>query len=110
MDFSERMAAKLKEARSQAHVSAADAGSAVNRSDKTIYAWENNKSEPSAEQLIALCKLYGVDIAYFYSDNNTSKNALSQTETELLQLFRGMSDEAQSVLMHVARIFTEQNQ
>jgi DNA-binding XRE family transcriptional regulator len=105
MDFSERMANKLKEARKQAHVNATDAGRAVNRSDKTIYAWENCKSEPSAEQLITLCHLYGVDIAYFYDNADSDTSPSSQDELELLRLYRFMQPDAKRVLLDVARIF-----
>lgn len=106
MDFSERMAAKLKEARNLAQVSAVDAGNAVGRSDKTIYAWENNKSEPSAEQLITLCKLYGVDIAYFYaadSESTPNQVALTSDEHELIGLYRRMDGKSRSLLLDVAR-------
>ena len=110
MNFSERMASKLKEARNMAHVSAVDAGNAVGRSDKTIYAWENNKSEPSAEQLIELCKLYGVDISYFYaseSENSTPSFTVSDEEFELISLFRDMTEKNQLILLDVARAFSE---
>ena len=108
MNFSERMAAKLKEARRIAHVTAGDAGSAVSRSDKTIYAWENGQSEPSAEQLITLCKLYGVDITFFYADDNLadSESELSRVdELELIGLYRDMSEKNQSLLIEIARAF-----
>ena len=108
MNFSERMASKLKEARNLAHVSAVDAGNAVGRSDKTIYAWENNKSEPSAEQLISLCKLYGVDISYFYASDLSSESpnsVMTSDESELLRLYRGMSEKNRTTLLDVARAF-----
>ena len=106
MEFSERMAAKLKEARSRARVSAAEAAQAVNRSDKTIYAWENNKSEPSAEQLIELCKLYDVDIAYFYLDDDqvyTEDGSLTSDESELLRAYRRMGKTGRRALLTIAK-------
>lgn len=106
MTFSEIMAAKLKAARNNAQVSAVDAGKAVGRSDKTIYAWENNKSEPSAEQLIELCRLYDVDITFFYQDNsNNDSNAvfLSRDESELIDVYRRMSEKKRMALLSVAK-------
>lgn len=105
MDFSERMAIKLKEARNNARVSAIDAGKAVGRSDKTIYAWENNRSEPSAEQLIELCRLYDVDITYFYADPTeaSSASSLSFDEFELIDAYRSISDEKRLALLNIAR-------
>ena len=103
MDFSERMAAKLKEARNKAHVSAIDAGDAVGRSDKTIYAWENNKSEPSAEQLISLCNLYGVDISFFYSQEPEEKAGQDLDEGELVRIYRDLDDSAKKALLAIAR-------
>lgn len=86
------LAEKLKEARKAAKMSAADAGAAVGRSDKTIYAWENGLSEPSAEQLMALCRAYGVDITYFYPPDYAA-GQYTNIERTIVERFRSLSDD-----------------
>lgn len=99
------IAIRLKEARKNAGVSVIDAGKAVNRSDSTIYAWESGYAEPSAEQLIALCYLYGVDISYFYPPELANK--LSPNERTIIERYRKMSDDNKAVFFGLSEILTK---
>ena len=102
MKQNEYMAMKLKEARKNAKVSAVKAGNAVGRSDKTIYAWENAASEPSGEQLLVLCKLYNVDISFFYSDTVKASEPLTKAELRLVQLYRESSEFGKKRIVDIA--------
>ena len=99
------LAIKLREARKQAGLSVYQAAKAVNRSDRTIYAWENGTSEPSAEQLIALCLAYGVDIPYFYPPELNRK--LSSVEQTLIERYRNMSEDNQAIFYGLSEILSK---
>lgn len=99
------IAIKLKEARKQAGLSAIDAGKAVDRSESTIYAWEAGYAEPSAEQLIALCRAYGVDIPYFYPPELNRK--LSSVEQTLIERYRNMSEDNQAIFYGLSEILSK---
>jgi transcriptional regulator with XRE-family HTH domain len=92
------LALRLKEARKRARLSAQEAGGIVERSDKTIYAWENGQAEPSAEQLVALCHAYGVDISYFYPPDVASDDKLTVDERLIVEQYRNLGDDAKATL------------
>ena len=64
----EFMARKLRELRNAKNLSAKEVGAAVDRSKKTVYAWESGRGQPDADTLIKLCDLFGVEISEFYDD------------------------------------------
>ena len=99
------LAIRLKEARKNAGLSAAEAGSRLNRSASAIYAWENGNAEPSPELLIALCYLYGVDITFFYPPELASK--LSATERTIIERYRKMTDDNKAVFFGLSEILTK---
>lgn len=99
------LAIKLKQARRNAGISASDAGKLVNRGDSTIYAWENGVAEPSAEQLIALCRAYGVDIPYFYPPELNRK--LSSAEQTLIERYRNMTEDNQAIFYGLSEILSK---
>ena len=90
------LAERLKDARLKSGVSAKDAGESVGRSDRTIYAWENASSEPSAEQLIVLCRVYGVDITYFFPPELSCGN-VSGIERTIIERYRDLSADDKAV-------------
>lgn len=94
------LAIRLKEARKSAKMSAAEAGALLNRSDSTIYAYESGMAEPSAEQLLILCRVYGVEISFFYPPEY-SKNGrgLTKDEQRLLDAFRKMEPERRQLVL-----------
>lgn len=111
MTFAEQMAAKLKEARKNAQISATEAGRAVDRSDKTIYAWENNISEPSAEQLIALCRVYNVDISFFFPSDilqDDGRLSLTPDESKLVDAYRATTDFGRHVILKTAVMYRDE--
>ena len=100
------LAIKLKEARKKAGVSAAEAGKQIGRSDSTIYAYESDNAEPSAEQLVTLCRLYGVDISFFYPPE-ASDGRYSSTERIIIERYRKLSDDDKAVLYGVLEILSK---
>ena len=57
----EYIAQKLKELRQKKGLTADEVGKQIGKSGKTVNAWENNRGQPDAEILIALCDIYEVD-------------------------------------------------
>lgn len=103
MGSNDFLAEKLKSARKNAHVSANDAGEAVGRSDKTIYAWENGLAEPSAEQLVILCRIYEVDIAYFYPPD-LAGGEYTDAEKKIIEHYRALGEDDKAILYGLLEI------
>ena len=57
----EYIAQTLKRLRLQSGLTADEVGQLINKSGKTVNAWENNRGQPDAEILIRLCDIYNVD-------------------------------------------------
>lgn len=94
------LAIRLKEARKNANMSAADAGALLDRSDSTIYAYESAMAEPSAEQLLKLCRAYGVEISYFYPPEYSKPGrGLTTEEQRLLDAFRKMEPDRRQLVL-----------
>ena len=94
------LAMKLKEARKNAKMSAAEAGTLINRSDSTIYAYESDNAEPNAEQLLTLCRAYGVEISYFYPpEYSTPWRWLSNDERKLLEGYRKLDEDGKRMIL-----------
>ena len=55
---------KIKELRVENKLSQAELGEKLSVSQDTISLWENGKSLPSVEDLVALCKLFSVSADY----------------------------------------------
>lgn len=101
------LAMKLREARKKSGLSAADVGMAVGRSDRTIYAWENGSAEPNAEQMLALCRMYDVDITYFYPpDAMMQGKGLSNVERRIVEKYRSLSDDDKAVFYGLLEILS----
>ena len=70
-------------------------------------AWEAGTTEPSAEILIDLCKLYGVSISFFFPPTvqQTIEYAVIDLsdEMELVDIYRSISKDGQRALMTTAR-------
>lgn len=79
----EFIAQKLKELRQRSGLTADEVGKRIGKSGKTVNAWENNRGQPDAEILIALCDIYEVDdILKEFRDDNPSPVTLNLNEHE----------------------------
>ena len=101
----DRIATAIRRLRKSAGMTVDDVGAAVGRTGKAVSAWEAGYSQPSAEMLIDLCRLFGVDISYFYPPDVTSldPDALSRDERELLDLYRSMDENGREMALYAIR-------
>jgi len=83
MNIRSIMARQLKAFRAKAGMSAKEVGEAVGKSEKTIYAWEVGRGQPDADELIALCRLYGARISDFYSESTLSEDGTAFVDVPL---------------------------
>lgn len=90
----EFIARKLKELRNKSGLTADEVGAKIGKSGKTVNAWENNRGQPDAEILIALCDIYQVDdILYEFRefkdiDKVSSEFTLSNHEKQVVLAYR----------------------
>lgn len=79
----EFIAQKLKELRQKSGLTADEVGKKIGKSGKTVNAWENNRGQPDAEILIALCDIYEVDdILKEFREVKPKAQAINLTEHE----------------------------
>ncbi len=85
---------RLKEVRRDKHDTQASLAQKLNVSLSTVKSWERDKSAPSHELLVQICKMYNVtsDFLLGISDedplwNREKHNQLSQQNKELLKAF-----------------------
>lgn len=102
----QRIAQSIKRFRNQRGLSVDEVGKAVGKSGKTVSAWEVGRGQPDADTLIALCRLFGVDITDFYGESGDVA-PLSEEEQRLIDLMRSMTDDAQRALLLTARSLAE---
>ena len=87
----EFIAKKLKELRQKSGLTADEVGKRIGKSGKTVNAWENNRGQPDAEILIALCDIYEVDdILMEFREIKTIKSDfhVSEHEKEIIIAYR----------------------
>lgn len=63
------IAAKLKELRKRSGLNVNQVGEYLNKSGKTISAWEVGRGEPDGDELMALCRLFNAHITDFYGES-----------------------------------------
>lgn len=97
-DIRARIAQNIKRFRTDRGFNVDEVGAAVGKSGKTVSAWEVGRGQPDADTLIALCRLFSVDIADFYGESGE----YSDDERHLVDLFRQMSADGQSALLATA--------
>ena len=85
---------RLKEIRKDRGDTQTDLAKKLKVSLPTIKSWESEKSSPSHEMLVAICKLYHVSSDYLLGLSNVdplfleqSKEQLSKESKELIQFF-----------------------
>lgn len=77
MSIREVMARRLRLYRERAGMSGLEVGAAIGKSSKTVYAWESGRTQPDADTLIRLCRLYGVSISDFYTEKDSDGDSFS---------------------------------
>lgn len=100
------MARTIARLRKENGMTVSEVGEAVGRSGKTVSAWEADISEPSAECLIKLCRLFDAPISAFYPHDVVDVDTLgtvSPQEYELLSSFRACSDSGKDAALAAVR-------
>ena len=57
---------RLKEIRLERHLKQSDIAAMLNVSGNTVYAWENDKQEPSMATILKLCEILEVSLDYVF--------------------------------------------
>ena len=63
-----RIGQKIRQARTEAHLTQEEVGEKLFVVRERVSAWENGRSTPSVEQLAALSKCFGVPVGYFFEE------------------------------------------
>ena len=92
----ERIGAILRYYRKVNNLSVADVVKKLEREDtivaeKTIYGWENSQTQPDADNLLKLCKIYHIDdvlSSFEYLPTETTPIRLTEFEERLIKRYR----------------------
>ena len=108
------LAESLRRARKGAGISMKDAGAAVGRSLKTVSAWESGQNEPSPEMLMALCRVYGVPISFFFPPELSGFEYAvvrlpDKLEDELIENYRASSPKGRAQIIEYAAMVAERH-
>ena len=105
---------RLKEYRINAGLTIFQVGERLGKSGKTVSAWENCRSQPDADTLFALCKLYGISsISELLAEETApaipAEPPRSVLVNELLEIFESLPIEGQTrILGYAERLLDEQ--
>lgn len=97
-EVSSRLAENLAMYRKRAGYTQKALGAALNVASTTVSTWERNGAQPDADMLFAISKLLKVSVSELYGLDSaqTAGTALTQSERELLRLFRKLNATGQS--------------
>jgi transcriptional regulator with XRE-family HTH domain len=95
---------KLLELRTEKGLSQRETARQMNVSQGTYNNWENEKTQPSIEQLIHLARFFSVTVDYLigYADEYGGANVgdgLSMDEKTVLRIFRTLPDESKTAFI-----------
>lgn len=101
------IAGKLREYRKAAGLTASQVGDALGKSMKTVQAWETGTNQPSADMMVAMCRLYHVPISAFYppeaSKTEHAYISMDPGRDELLGLWDNLDARGREAVLAVAR-------
>lgn len=95
-----KIAVVLKYYRKLTHKSVSDVAEELGKSnicvaEKTIYGWESGQTQPDADTLMVLCKIYGIeDIlgTFGYENKDKKEIVLTEFERKLILRYREAED------------------
>lgn len=95
---------RIRWLRNKQNMTQADLAERLDMSDQQVLRWENGKSEPSADAIVKLAKLFNVtgDYLLCLTDDPRGSMAteLSQLEWDMIQAFRESNFKNFSALLH----------
>ena len=106
------IAQKLRELRQKSGLTADEVGARIGKSGKTVNAWENNRGQPDADTLIALCDIYEVDdILKEFRGGRSNQLFLSSHYRDLILAYRQQPSMQEAVdrLLGIAAADESQN-
>ena len=107
---------RIKELREEKNLLQKDLAKALNSNQRTISNWENGLAQPNIESLILLADFFEVSIDFLVGRSDdfgqvTVKNPdLTDEESELLQIFRNVTDADRSAILTVFTPFKQKAQ
>lgn len=69
--------------------------------------WKAGKSRNFCEHLGKIAQFLGVSAEFLVTGRNAEKNMANPREEELILLYRGLNDEKQDALRHMAKLLSE---
>lgn len=102
------LASNIQRFRKAQGLSVDEVGERVGKSGKTISAWEVGRGQPDADDLIALCRLFGVDISDFYGELSSTEQ-LTEVERNLVHIYRELDEPSKDALYACAKAFRRAN-
>lgn len=100
------VAKALKKARKNAGMTCREVALLLNKSEKTVSAWEHCNGQPDVDTLFRLCQIYklsGIDeILGHIPDGNF--NSLNIEEKDLIMLYRKLTTNSKQIVMTVAQL------
>lgn len=101
-DIRKLLAAKLREFRLRAGLTAKGVGEVIGKSEKTVSGWEHGRGQPDADTLFKLCDIYHIQsIAEFYSQEVCQDDfgTLTPDEAELMRYYRSMNNSSKTLIL-----------
>ena len=92
---------KLKEYRIAAGLTQVDVSAKISRPQQTITSWEKGRSQPDANTLLTLLRLYSVSPNTFFGYDVTSID-VSADESHLIETYRSLDDWGKKLVKLVA--------
>lgn len=117
MTVKTNIASGLKQARKNAGMNVDEVGAVLGKSGKTISAWEVGRGQPDGDELIILCRLFGVHLRDFYGDeyqayisDREDRQESTNEELKLIEFFRNADDEGKRTILNVARAISKETE
>lgn len=103
MNAKEYIGMRIRELRKKKGMSVEELGQLVGYRGSTVNSWERGRTEPTGQTLVRICKIFGVEITYFYQATApASWTAVDETEFGILTSFRALNDAGKEKLSEYA--------
>lgn len=96
---------KIKTARISKHYAQRQLAELINAKHNSISDWEKDKSKPDMDTVELICGVLDLSLGYLMDSVKTSvpSSELSDTYTELIELYSKLSEDSQKAIMQILR-------
>ena len=96
---------KIKTARISKHYTQRQLAELINAKHNSISDWEKDKSKPDMDTVELICGVLDLSPGYLMDSAKTSapNSELSDTYTELIELYSKLSEDSQKAIMQILR-------